>query len=439
MEEVIGWNEEEHHCTICLDSLVYPKLLPCQHTFCLSCLVSYMKKADDKKNITCPLCRKTFPVPQEGPDCFLNNYFIHSKRLATLKDGCNVCKYITEVTSCQYCGENFCSECAQNHEDKPATLQKWVAENQINQDEDGSQLPCFRSLQGRIRIKTIAFLFSAFSIGGVKGPVNSMCHNGENQFWIVVRGVTFVVLCDVEGRELRRISLEIKLRCVMYASNHGLLLGTCENLSHNHILIVSSDNTIKHCVNYQPTSIGCFTDGRVVVAALHKDSRDENQGCANIISYSNLDKAEVSLMLPTASFEMTVNTVFGLICLIDKTRNIVLVWSEDGEIYREYTGTFHHQDQHSRSDNRKRFTPSGICCDMEGNIIVFDDSSKIIHVLNPVGEFIGLIVTNHKEGFCNLGCVAIDNAGRLWMGDSREARVRVYEIITYENELKKRK
>ena len=63
-------------CSICLEQMVLPKILPCFHTFCLACLC----KIESKENkLQCPECRKVHNLPNDGAKGFNNNY-----RLATL-------------------------------------------------------------------------------------------------------------------------------------------------------------------------------------------------------------------------------------------------------------------------------------------------------------------------------------------------------------------
>ena len=65
-------------CSICLDQMVVPKILPCYHTFCLACLC---KIEPEEKKIKCPECWKEHDLPIEGAKGFSNNY-----KLATLID-----------------------------------------------------------------------------------------------------------------------------------------------------------------------------------------------------------------------------------------------------------------------------------------------------------------------------------------------------------------
>ena len=56
---------EETKCSICFDQFQEPKMLPCQHTFCLKCLEN-VAKLNDCNTVDCPLCRKIYEVPARG-------------------------------------------------------------------------------------------------------------------------------------------------------------------------------------------------------------------------------------------------------------------------------------------------------------------------------------------------------------------------------------
>ena len=44
-------------CTVCLDSFKEPKVLPCCHTFCRSCLEGILKRSTRQTTLMCPHCR----------------------------------------------------------------------------------------------------------------------------------------------------------------------------------------------------------------------------------------------------------------------------------------------------------------------------------------------------------------------------------------------
>ena len=63
-------------CSVCYEQMVYPKMLPCQHTFCLSCLDKIANY--DLKKISCAICRSQHNLPIGGVMEFPNNLTLAS-------------------------------------------------------------------------------------------------------------------------------------------------------------------------------------------------------------------------------------------------------------------------------------------------------------------------------------------------------------------------
>ena len=58
-------------CSICFEQMSLPKVLPCQHTFCLNCLTKTVDSI--MKKIQCAICRKVHNLPNNGVKGFPNN------------------------------------------------------------------------------------------------------------------------------------------------------------------------------------------------------------------------------------------------------------------------------------------------------------------------------------------------------------------------------
>ncbi|XP_063405779.1 E3 ubiquitin-protein ligase Midline-1-like [Mytilus trossulus] len=120
-------------CTICLEIFKLPKYLPCLHTFCDSCINTYIVSSVAKGKITegftCPVCRKIvsggdkLEKPELWAQSLPSNHFVTSMldKLAIQKaekmcDSCVINKESTKAKSwCPICEEAFCDQCEKYH------------------------------------------------------------------------------------------------------------------------------------------------------------------------------------------------------------------------------------------------------------------------------------------------------------------------------------
>ncbi|XGW26654.1 hypothetical protein V3C99_007340 [Haemonchus contortus] len=75
------WNKEIENlltCCICTTRYSEPKVLPCQHTFCLQCLEMCVRFhiISQSEKLICPICRVEHSIPSEGVQAFPSNYTI---------------------------------------------------------------------------------------------------------------------------------------------------------------------------------------------------------------------------------------------------------------------------------------------------------------------------------------------------------------------------
>ncbi|XP_057668937.1 RING finger protein nhl-1-like isoform X2 [Diorhabda carinulata] len=137
--------EELVQCGICLERMCEPRMLPCQHTFCLACLKTiisakllYLKYGTKLavntavKTYSCPVCKAEFSLKKglESLDDLSKNF--HVETLLKLLEGeqvvtspqvkaidyrCVKCQTISEYQEhvCQHCVQIFCSICWIDH------------------------------------------------------------------------------------------------------------------------------------------------------------------------------------------------------------------------------------------------------------------------------------------------------------------------------------
>ncbi|KAL1491911.1 hypothetical protein ABEB36_012432 [Hypothenemus hampei] len=115
-------------CAICLDRYRNPKLLPCQHSFCmepcLEGLVDYVRR-----QVKCPECRAEHRIPYQGVQGFPTNVTLqrflelHIEITGELPDPtsgqvmerCNVCSEKAYCSFCYHCDKKICDECKGAH------------------------------------------------------------------------------------------------------------------------------------------------------------------------------------------------------------------------------------------------------------------------------------------------------------------------------------
>lgn len=116
-------------CAICLDRYRNPKLLPCQHTFCMEpCLDGLIDYA--RRQIKCPECRAEHRIPYQGIQQFPTNVtlmrFLELHRDITgeepepppsLMERCSVCSEKSNVERCAHCDKKVCLDCKEAHVD----------------------------------------------------------------------------------------------------------------------------------------------------------------------------------------------------------------------------------------------------------------------------------------------------------------------------------
>ena len=105
-------------CAICLEKLTDPRMLPCQHTFCLKCLASVLERHGT--SMPCPSCRQVYAAP--SADSLAPNRLVVQlldtleKRHQRVPRQCEDCVDPKPAEGfCQDCQLYFCEPCVRHH------------------------------------------------------------------------------------------------------------------------------------------------------------------------------------------------------------------------------------------------------------------------------------------------------------------------------------
>ncbi|XP_078341630.1 E3 ubiquitin-protein ligase TRIM33-like isoform X2 [Crassostrea virginica] len=132
--ENLSFDQDKFRCPICLEDVRDPKDLPCFHTFCKSCIQTYISSTaactgdQSVKTIECPVCRKSAQAPRNDVSseewaCGLpQNKLIVSISVDTEQSenrNCMFClrrsKTVEAKNWCKTCVEAICEDCKSFH------------------------------------------------------------------------------------------------------------------------------------------------------------------------------------------------------------------------------------------------------------------------------------------------------------------------------------
>ena len=120
--EVLKKVEDQITCPICMEHFTDPRVLPCFHSYCLTCLQRVPIKGN--YSLPCPTCRSTCLVPDKGltslpPSFVVNNlvevYDLMKKASAHQHVSCDNCDNTNADSYCKQCATFLCPECLHYH------------------------------------------------------------------------------------------------------------------------------------------------------------------------------------------------------------------------------------------------------------------------------------------------------------------------------------
>ena len=128
-------------CPICQEQFTEPRVLPCQHTFCLHCLGNIREHQSTTESIPCPVCRATYHLSTAGIDALPKNIFaanlidivrqddvqVQAGSGASNTENRQLCTLETDECSqpatvyCDVCDVYMCEQCELSHKNSKFT------------------------------------------------------------------------------------------------------------------------------------------------------------------------------------------------------------------------------------------------------------------------------------------------------------------------------
>lgn len=450
-------------CAICWDEFATPKNLKCGHTFCLSCLKSYQKKSENRDEIKCPLCRQKQKVFFGCLDKLPDNYFVKLKPPEPdEKLCCSLCPERTPLKPCSHCDLKLCPSCKFSHK-LALTLSndEYEVSSDSGSDEDEDKdlsddglLPFHVAISGQfIKTKFNATLQSSFSIK----PMSSYPGDEQNIFVSNMHenetGLCEIITCygpecvrvDIEGTELDRRFYDQGISCIIGIGMEQKIIAHF----HERMLLKEEDGDVQlftKTENLNPTAVCQINNGQIVCVGWCRDqpgksksketNNNDEMGAlhfydrrGHFLKKITRFSSESYMRKPRAMSYCKSNDT---ICVSDTANKCVYIVDPEGELLTRYTGvslgisgTF--------LDRFSVFVPGPVSHNEGGDIFVGNRADHVIHILSPIGQFLGYLASRCDVGFGSPFALMFDSEHRLWVGDSKDGKIRVFEITSYKN------
>ncbi|KAK7474953.1 hypothetical protein BaRGS_00033840 [Batillaria attramentaria] len=116
-----------NECALCLEQFKSPRILPCFHTFCLSCIKRLTLNLQPSDSFPCPSCRTAVQIPPGGADSFQVNFYIEAEMERAkcyeshAAPDCDICGNTRATHKCLDCNQMSCDNCTRIHGSFAAT------------------------------------------------------------------------------------------------------------------------------------------------------------------------------------------------------------------------------------------------------------------------------------------------------------------------------
>ncbi|XP_046376219.1 tripartite motif-containing protein 3-like [Haliotis rufescens] len=178
--------QELLQCAVCLGTVARPRVLPCFHSFCESCLTTHIRTTTGtsrflSRKFNCPSCRISTDLPPGGTDAFPHDFRLiqFTDALKTIvnlkKEGlCGICcteEYFRSAKQfCADCQKYFCNDCSLKHRLTPVLSHHFMLDLPVDGQSAGPSCHTHPKESAKYVCSTCTF------------PVCVICVMGQHKF-----------------------------------------------------------------------------------------------------------------------------------------------------------------------------------------------------------------------------------------------------------------
>nr|XP_022304456.1 protein wech-like [Crassostrea virginica] len=282
-------------------------------------------------------------------------------------------------------------------------------EKQLEQSKEKSDMKQTLSLSSfvtKVREYSVPGVSSAYHVSLGKSGILWVSDNWGN-----------LVQTDLQGNLLQEIQTSGKSDGYHTATQDGGLIYT--DKEKKKIYRITSDRKITEFIktgDWRPVSVHSSRINGDILVGMYKGTE------AKVTRYNkagkeiqNIQRDNQGQKLYSEPHYITEN-INGDICTSDYHKEAVVMVNKSGQHKFSYTG------------QGLEFSPYGICTDVLGHILVCDDESETVHLLDQDGGFLYVIISP-QQGIDNPRGVCVDDENNLYVGQLCTNRVTVYKYL----------